>query len=381
MDTGATLHADPAAEVTAAGAAIWLDDLDRERITSGRLAALARDDRVTGVTTNPTIFRTALSRPRIYDRDVRDLALRGVAVEEAARALAAWDVRAACDVMRPAFDATSGRDGRVSIEVDPRLAGDGARTAAEGRALWWLVDRPNLFIKVAATPAGLGAIRELLADGVSVNVTLIFSVDRYRAVIDAFLDGVEERLRRGGGLDGLESVASFFVSRVDAEVDRRLDAAAEADPARADAAGRLRGEAAMANARLAYEAFESSLATERWRALAARGARPQRPLWASTGVKDPAYRDTRYVDGLLAPETVITMPEPTLRAVADHGRPRPGSAREGREEARGVMRGLAAVGVDIDDVTATLERGGVERFSADWDDLLASLAGRVTAAR
>jgi len=381
MDTGASLHADPAAEVTASGASIWLDDLDRERITSGRLAALTREHRVAGVTTNPTIFRTALSRPGVYDADVRDLALRGVAVEEAARALTAWDVRAACDVMRPVFDATGGRDGRVSIEVDPRLAGDAARTAAEGRALWWLVDRPNLFIKVAATPQGLGAIRELLADGVSVNVTLIFSVERYRAVIDAFLDGVEERLRRGGGLDGLESVASFFVSRVDAEVDRRLDVTAGAVPAIADAAGRLRGAAAIANARLAYEAFEASLATDRWRELAARGARSQRPLWASTGVKDPAYRDTRYVDGLLAPETVITMPEATLRAVADHGAPRPGSAREGRDAARAVMRGLAAIGVDIDDVTATLERAGVERFIADWEDALASLARRLAAAR
>jgi transaldolase len=381
MDTGTTLHADATAQITAAGASIWLDDLDRERITSGRLAASVRDDRVAGVTTNPTIVRTALSRPGIYDADVRDLALRGVAVDEAARALAARDVRAACDVMRPVFDATGGRDGRVSIEVDPRLAGDAARTAAEGRALWWLVDRPNLFIKVAATPQGLGAIRDLLADGVSVNVTLIFSVARYRAVIDAFLEGVEERLRRGGGLDGLESVASFFVSRVDAEVDRRLDVVAAAVPALADAARRLRGAAALANARLAYEAFEASLATDRWRALAARGARPQRPLWASTGVKDPAYRDTRYVDELLAPETVITMPEGTLRAVADHGRPRPGSARDGREAARAVMGGLASVGVDIDDVTATLERVGVARFVADWEDALASLGGRLAAAR
>ena len=301
MNADATTPADPVAEVSAAGVSIWLDDLDRERITSGDLAALARERHVVGVTTNPTIFKKALARASAYDLQVRDLALRGVAVEEAARAVSAWDVRAACDVLRPVFDATGSRDGRVSIEVDPRLALETERTVAEARALWWLVDRPNLFIKVPATREGVRAIPELLVEGISVNLTLIFSVARYRAVVDAFLEGLEERLRRGATLEGLESVASFFVSRVDTEVDRRLDAIADRDPVRAEAARNLRGAAAIANARLAYEAFEETLATDRWRALAERGARPQRPLWASTGVKDPAYDDTRYVVELLGP--------------------------------------------------------------------------------
>jgi transaldolase len=377
MSAGTTRAADPVAEVSAAGVSIWLDDLDRERITSGGLAALARDRHVVGVTTNPSIFNRALTGASAYDPQIRDLALRGVAVDEAARALTAWDVRAACDVLRPVFEATGGRDGRVSIEVDPRLALQSDRTEAEARALWWLVDRPNLFIKVPATPEGIRAAPLLLAEGISVNFTLIFSVARYRAVADAFLDGLEERLRRGATLDGVESVASFFVSRVDTEVDRRLDAIADREPARAADARRLRGGAAIANARLAYEAFEEHLATDRWRALAERGARPQRPLWASTGVKDPAYDDTRYVVELLAPETVNTMPERTLRAVADHGEPHPGSARTGRAGARAALGALAGLGVDMDDVTATLERQGTETFVGDWNALLDSLGTRL----
>ena len=378
MNADATTRADPVAEVSAAGVSIWLDDLDRERITSGDLAALARERHVVGVTTNPTIFKKALARASAYDLQVRDLALRGVAVEEAARAVTAWDVRAACDVLRPVFDATRSRDGRVSIEVDPRLALETERTVAEARALWWLVDRPNLFIKVPATREGVRAIPPLLSEGISVNLTLIFSVTRYRAVLDAFLEGLEERLRRGAALEGLESVASFFVSRVDTEADRRLDAIADCDPARAQAARNLRGATAIANARLAYEAFEDTLATDRWRALAERGARPQRPLWASTGVKDPAYHDTRYVVELLGPDTVNTMPELTLRALADHGQPRRGTARSGRKEARAVMQDLARVGVDMADVTETLEREGLEKFVADWNGLLGSLSGRLS---
>jgi transaldolase len=379
MNADATTPADPVAVVSAAGVSIWLDDLDRERITSGDLAGLAHERHVVGVTTNPTIFKKALARASAYDPQVRDLALRGVAVGEAARAITAWDVRAASDVLRPVFEATGNRDGRVSIEVDPRLALATDRTVAEARALWWLVDRPNLFIKVPATREGVRAIPELIAEGISVNLTLIFSVARYRAVLDAFLDGLEERLRRGATLKGLESVASFFVSRVDTEVDRRLDAIADRDPALAEVARSLRGAAAIANARLAYSAFEESLTTDRWRALAERGARPQRPLWASTGVKDPAYDDTRYVVELLGPETVNTMPELTLSAVADHGEPRPGTARSGRAEARAVMQELARVGVDMDDVTETLEREGLEKFVADWSVLLGSLSGRLSA--
>lgn len=365
--------------VTAAGVSIWLDDLDRERIVSGDLAELARGWRVAGVTTNPTIFRKALARASAYDPQVHDLALRGVAPAEAARLLTAWDVRAACDVLRPVFEKTAMRDGRVSIEVDPRLALDTDRTVAEARALWWLVDRPNLFVKVPATRQGVRAVAPLLAEGISVNLTLLFSVDRYRMVVDAFHEGLERRLARGGSLEGLESVASFFVSRVDTEVDRRLDALAEGDPARAEDARRLRGSAAIANARLAYAAFEESVAGGRWRALARRGARTQRLLWASTGVKDPAYDDTRYVTELLAPQTVNTMPEATLRAVADHGRPRPGSAVAGRDGARAAMRELAELGIAVDDVAEALERTGLDAFVADWEDLLAALGDRLHA--
>lgn len=380
MSADASTPADPVAEVSAAGVSIWLDDLDRERITSGDLAALARERHVVGVTTNPTIFKRALAGASAYDLQVRDLALRGVAVEEAARAITAWDVRAACDVLRPVFEATGRRDGRVSIEVDPRLGRETERTVAEARALWWLVDRPNLFIKVPATLEGVRAIPPLLVEGISVNLTLIFSVTRYRAVVDAFLEGLEERVRRGASLEGIESVASFFVSRVDTEIDRRLDALADREPARAENARSVRGAGAIANARLAYEAFEESLASDRWRTLAERGARPQRPLWASTGVKDPAYDDTRYVVELLAPETVNTMPALTLRALADHGEPRRGTARSGREEARGVMQELARLGVDMDDVTETLEREGLEKFVADWNGLLDALGDRLSTA-
>jgi transaldolase len=366
---------DALASLTDAGVSIWLDDLGRERLRDHSLARLVTDARVVGVTTNPTIFAEAITGGDAYDAQLRDLALRRVGSDEALRAVTTADVRDACDVLRPTYEATGGLDGRVSIEVDPRLAHDTGRTVAEATALWWLVDRPNLFVKIPAAKQGLPAISACLAEGISINVTLIFSLQRYAEVIEAFLTGMGRARDSGKDLAGIASVASFFVSRVDTEVDSRLDEIAT------PAAAALRGRTAVANARLAYRRYEQLPADPRWRRLAAEGARPQRPLWASTGVKDPAYPDTRYVTELVAPDVIYTMPEPTLRAVADHGRPRPGSAREGREAARGVMRGLAAVGVDIDDVTATLERAGVERFSADWDDLLASLAGRLAAAR
>src|SRR3954471_18528823 len=306
-------------ELAAAGVAVWLDDLSRPRIQSGSLARLVEQGDIVGITTNPTIFAKAIGDGSGYEEQLRDLALRGTAIGETLRLLTAWDVRAACDILRPVFDRTDARDGRVSIEVDPRIAQDAERTMAEARGLWWLVDRPNLFIKIPATLAGLPAITETLAAGISVNVTLIFSVERYKAVQEAFLKGLEQRAAAGGSLHGIESVASFFVSRVDTEVDKRLG---QKTP-------QLRGQAAVANSRLAYEEYERMLQSERWQALAAKGARAQRLLWASTGVKDPAYPDTKYVVELVAKDTVNTMPEATLKAIADHAQVRGDTIRDG----------------------------------------------------
>ncbi len=354
-------------DLAAAGVAVWLDDLSRTRIHSGSLAHSVEAGEIVGITTNPTIFAKAIGSGSGYDDQVRDLAVRGTAIGETVRLLTAWDVRAACDILRPVFEKSGGRDGRVSIEVDPRIAGDTARTAAEARGLWWLVDRPNLFIKIPATLAGLPAITESLAAGISVNVTLIFSVERYKAVLEAFLTGLEQRLAAGGSLHRIESVASFFVSRVDTEVDRRLG----------DRAPHLRGQAAVANSRLAYEVYEHMLGTPRWQALAAAGAMPQRLLWASTGVKDKSFPDTKYVVDLVAKDTVNTMPEATLRAVADHGVLRGDTIRNGYAAARQVIEELRGAGVDIDDVAEVLEKQGVESFEKSWEELIASVTGQI----
>ena len=373
MPKTATIN--PLAALSAAGVAVWLDDLDRTRIVTGGLAALVRDKHVVGVTTNPSIFQKALTHGAAYADQVADLAVRGVDLGEAVRAITTNDVRAACDVLRPVYDATDGRDGRVSIEVDPRIAHDTSFTVAEARALWWQVDRPNLFVKIPATKAGLPAISQALAEGISVNVTLIFSLQRYREVMEAFLDGMERRRAAGGELHGLESVASFFVSRVDTEVDARLDKLGSAK------AKALRGQAAIANARLAYQAYEEVFGGERWAALAEQGARPQRPLWASTGVKDPSYDDTRYVVDLVAPGTVNTMPEATLDAVADHGVVRPDTVTGTYAEAQRVIDELAELGVDYDDVVDVLESEGVDKFEVAWKGLLESLSENLAEAR
>jgi transaldolase len=305
-----------------------------------------------------------------YEPQVKDLALRGTPVGEAVRLLTAWDVRSACDILQSTAERTGGQDGRVSIEVDPRIAQDAARTAAEARGLWWLVDRPNLFIKIPATQAGLPAITETLAAGISVNVTLIFAVERYREVLDAFLEGLERRLAAGGSLENVESVASFFVSRIDVEVDRRLD---ELSRNATEQAARLRGKAAIANAQLAYEVYEQTAASARWQALQAKGGRMQRILWASTGVKDKAYDDTRYVVELAAPNTVNTMPAMTLHAVAEHGRPRGDTVTGAYDAAREVFSELRQIGIDFGDIVKVLEEQGLASFAKSWDELIASV--------
>ena len=358
----------PLTALSRAGVSIWLDDLSRERLVTGSLADLAADDHVAGVTTNPTIFAKAITGSGAYGPQLGDLAARNVDVGEALRALATRDVRWACDVLRPVYDATAGVDGRVSIEVDPRLAHDTLATIAEARALWWMVDRPNLFIKIPAARQGLPAIAACLAEGISINVTLIFSLQRYDAVIDAFIDGMERALQAGCDLPSIGSVASFFVSRVDTEVDARLDKIGTSQ-----AAG-TRGLAAIANARLAYERYERAFSSPRWAVLRGAGARPQRPLRASTSVKDPAYPDTRYVTELVAPGVVNTMPEATLRAVADHGQVPADSIRGRYDEARQVLDKLQAIGINYDEVTQGLEDDGLATFDASWEQLGEQLA-------
>ena len=351
-------------ELAGRGVSIWLDSISRDRLAGGGLATLVRDSHVTGVTSNPTIFEQAVSQSRAYDQQIRDLAARGVPLEEAARLLTAYDIRWACDTLRDTYDQTGGRDGRVSIEVDPRVADDTEKTIGEARALWWLVDRPNVMIKIPATRAGLGAIAAATAEGISVNVTLIFGLDRYSEVMDAYMTGVEQAALAGRDLSAIRSVASFFVSRVDTEVDKRLEGIG------GDRVRQLLGRAAVANARLAYQRFQAVLSTGRWQRLAAAGACPQRPLWASTGVKNPAYPDTLYVDGLVAANTVNTMPEATLRAVANHGQVSPDAVTGAYDDAAQVLTALAAAGIDYDDVIQTLEREGISKFADTWNRLL-----------
>jgi transaldolase len=357
--------------LTKAGVSIWLDDLSRDRLVSGSLASLAADDHVVGVTTNPSIFAKAIAHSDAYEPQIRDLSARGVGVSEALRALTTFDVRWACDVLRPVYEATGGRDGRVSIEVDPRLAHNTAATIAEARALWWQVDRPNLFIKIPAARQGLPAISACLAEGISINVTLIFSLQRYDAVMDAFLSGLERARQAGRDLSSIRSVASLFVSRVDTEVDSRLDKIGTSE-----AAG-LRGRAAIANARLVYKHYERVLSSPRWAALSEAGASPQRPLWASTSVKNPAYADTRYVTGLVAPGVVNTMPEATLRAVVGHGQVPADSIREHYGEARQVIDTLQQIGIDFGDVMQGLEDDAVAKFDDAWQQLGDQLAAEL----
>ncbi|WP_181772665.1 transaldolase [Amycolatopsis pittospori] len=366
---------DKLAQLSEAGVSIWLDDLSRERLNTGNLAGLIRDKHVVGVTTNPTIFANAMSKGEAYDEQTKELAARGADVEATIRELTTTDVRNAADLFRDVYTATNGVDGRVSIEVDPRLAKETDKTVAEAQDLWKTVDRPNVLIKIPATEEGLPAITRTLAEGISVNVTLIFSVERYKKVIEAYFAGLEQAKANGHDLKGIHSVASFFVSRVDTEIDKRLDAIGT------DEAKALRGEAAIANARLAYAAFEELSATDRWKKLAEAGANAQRPLWASTGVKDPEYSDTRYVDQLVVKDTVNTMPEKTLDAAADHADVTGDTVTGKGADAQAVFDKLSAVGIDITDVFLTLENEGVEKFEKSWVELLETVTGQLEKAK
>lgn len=365
---------DPLVALSEAGVSVWLDDLSRQRLTSGNLAGLASERHIVGLTSNPTTFAAAVADADEYQAQVRELAARGATVDEAVREITVADVQQACDLFSGTWESTAAVDGRVSLEVDPRLAHDTEATVEQAADLWKIVDRPNLMIKIPGTAEGLPAISRSLADGISVNVTLIFSVERYREVMNAFFDGLEQARSNGHDLSMLGSVASFFVSRVDAEIDRRLTEIGT------DAALELRGRAALANARLAYAAHREAFESVRWATLEDGGALRQRPLWASTGVKNPDYPDTLYVTELVAPDVVNTMPEKTLQAFADHGEVL-GDRVSGRDgEARDVFDALAAAGVDLADVFAVLERDGVEKFAQSWQELLETTGAQLSKA-
>lgn len=364
----------PLAALSAAGVSIWLDDLSRERIVSGGLQNLIDERHVVGVTTNPTIFANALAKGSDYDDQIAQLAKQGADASGAVVDITTHDVQRACDLMRPAFDASEGLDGRVSIEVEPALAHDTAGTIEQGVQLWELVDRPNVMIKVPATVDGLEAITELTARGISVNVTLIFSLQRHREVINAYLTGLEKAKAAGIDLSSIRSVASFFVSRVDTEVDKRLDAIGTPE------ATALKGKAGIANARLAYQVFTQAFSSERAKGLMTAGAHVQRPLWASTGVKDPALRDTLYVEELVAPNTVNTMPEKTMEAAYDHGEVRADTVTGSYAQANEVLDAIADQGISYDEVTDLLEREGVEKFTVSWNELLDTVTAALGAA-
>lgn len=367
----------PTADLAAAGVSIWLDDLSRTRISSGNLAELIQSRNISGVTTNPTIFANAITdaSDTSYDAQVAELAASGATAEEAVFAATTQDVGAALDIFRPVWEASGHVDGRVSIEVSPNLAHDTAGTVAQAKELWSKIDRPNLLVKIPATKAGLPAIAQTIGAGISVNVTLIFSLERYAEVIDAYLTGLETAKAAGIDLSTIESVASFFVSRVDTETDKRLTAIGTED-----ALG-LKSKAGLANARLAYELFENTFAGDRAKALLDAGANLQRPLWASTGVKDPALPDTLYVTELVAKGVVNTMPEKTLEATFDHARVTGDTITGGYDEARAVFAGLEKVGIDFADVTQVLEDEGVAKFIDSWHDLLAQVAKGLEAQR
>jgi transaldolase len=366
---------DTLAELTEAGVSLWLDDLSRERLQTGNLQELIDTRSVVGVTTNPSIFQAALSKGTAYDDQVKELAERGADVDATIRTVTTDDVRNACDVLAKQYEASDGVDGRVSIEVDPRLAHETDKTILQAIDLWKTVDRPNLLIKIPATVGGLPAITAVIAEGISVNVTLIFSVERHRAVMDAYLSGLEKAREAGHDLSKIHSVASFFVSRVDTEIDNRLEKIGSED------ALALRGKAGVANSRLAYAAYEEVFGGERFAALKDNGARVQRVLWASTGVKNPDYSDTLYVTELVAPHTVNTLPEKTLEAFADHGKITGDTITGTAAASQEIFDKLSAVGIDLVDVFKVLEDEGVDKFEKSWQELLDATQGQLDAAK
>jgi transaldolase len=361
-------------KLRAAGVSAWIDSLSREMLHSGALAALMADDAIVGVTSNPTIFQKALAEGDLYDEQLREVAAATDDAVEIFFALAMEDIRGACDLMRPVWERTAGVDGWVSLEVDPTLAYERERTFEQAVRFNKEVDRPNLYVKIPATEPGLGAIEDCIAKGVSINVTLIFSLERYAAVAEAYLRGLERLVAAGGDPRTVLSVASFFVSRVDTEADRRLEAVGRSD---------LQGRLAVANAKLAYRHYLDVFGDDRWAYLAGKGARPQRCLWASTSAKNPAYRDVIYVEELIGADTVNTMPLETVNAFQDHGEVKTGSLTDGINEANRLLADLAAAGVDYDDVVATLEAEGVQKFSDSFAELLDGIrakAGSLAAA-
>ena len=360
--------------LTDAGVSIWLDDLSRARLSSGNLQELVDTKNIVGVTTNPSIFQAAISGAQDYDADITALAQDGKSVDEVIEKLTTDDVRAAADLFSEVHAASQGFDGRVSIEVDPRLAHETEKTIEQAKHLFEVVGRENVMIKIPATEAGLPAITAVIAEGISVNVTLIFSVERYQEVMEAYLAGLEQAATAGKDLSTIHSVASFFVSRVDTEIDGRLEALG------GDAL-RLRGKAGVANAQAAFGEYLDAFSSERFTALKEQGANVQRALWASTGVKNPEYADTLYVDNLVASPTVNTMPEKTLDAAADHSEPGPALDAAAAETGEGVLAQVADAGVDLADVFAQLEREGVEKFATAWESLLETVSASVDAAR
>lgn len=368
------MSVDRLAELTSCGVSLWLDDLSRHRITSGNLATLIADQHISGVTTNPTIFAKALAGTDDYAAQLAELAAAGADAETAVTALTTTDVAAAADILAPVAARTAGADGRVSIEVDPRLARDTDATIVQARALWAAINRPNLHIKIPATVEGLPAITAAIAEGICVNVTLIFSVQRYAEVIDAYLAGLTRARAAGRDLSAIHSVASVFISRVDTEVDRQLDTIGSSETAA------LRGQAGIANARLCYALYEEKFSGPIWEELAAAGANKQRPLWASTGVKDPQLDDTRYLVELVAPGTVNTAPEATINAVADHGQIRGDTVTGTGAAASATLSALQAMGVDLVSVFARLEQQGLDTFVASWMDLLETVQDALEAA-
>ena len=359
----------------AAGQSLWLDYIDRAMLRNGDLARRIREDALTGMTSNPTIFEKALAEGDAYDAQLAALPA-GLDDRDAFFALAASDVRDACDAFRGVYDATQAVDGYVSLEVSPDLARDAAGTVAEARRLWAAVDRPNLMIKVPGTAEGAEAIRQLTTDGINVNVTLLFALDAHARVIEAYVAGLEARVAAGLPVDRIASVASFFISRVDSAVDKALAGRGAAIPEQAAACAALQGKAAIANARLAYRLVQQAFAGPRWEPLAAAGARLQRPLWASTSTKNPAYRDVLYVEELVGPDTVNTLPPATLEAFRDHGEVRPGSVTEAVDGALGTLAALEAHGIALAEVTDTLLREGLAAFELSFVTLLAGLRAK-----